>query len=45
MFSAPMENPETTVIPVAQDESGRHVRLPQFKDYAALDLRIVSTSH
>ena len=42
-FSAPMENREAMVIPVRQDKNGRHVRLPEFKDYAAVELRIVST--
>jgi len=43
-FTAPMEDRETTVIPVTHDEEGQHVSLPQFADYAAVELRIINTT-
>ena len=41
-FAAPMEGLETTAIPVAPDAQGQHVSLPQFADYAVVDLRITT---
>jgi len=43
-FTAPMEDRETMVIPVARDGEGQHVSLPQFTDYAAVDLRVTNTT-
>jgi len=42
-FAAPMEGREMTAIPVAPDVQGRHVSLPQFADYAVVDLRSTTT--
>ena len=43
-FRAPMEDRKPTAIPVARDEEGQPVNLPQFTDYAAVDVRISNTT-